>query len=129
MLSPETDYERDGGVEDPRLVRFGDTYYLTYTAYNKKDAQLCLATSKDLKVWRNVQDEPVLKPGPGDHDKDLIALNQVVKHKGRYYAYYHGSAKTGPKAKLWSTCVATSTDLVRWEKYAKNPLLPPPCGP
>ncbi|MGA8525698.1 MAG: glycosidase, partial [Candidatus Sulfotelmatobacter sp.] len=42
VLSPEEDYEKDGGVEDPRLVRFGDTYYLTYTGYNKKDAQLCL---------------------------------------------------------------------------------------
>src|SRR5438034_9351885 len=24
VLSPETDYEKDGGVEDPRLVKFGD---------------------------------------------------------------------------------------------------------
>ena len=51
VLAPETEYERDGGIEDPRLVRFGDTYYLTYTGYNKKDAQLCLATSKDLIQW------------------------------------------------------------------------------
>ena len=29
VLSPEVDYEKDGGVEDPRLVKFGDTYYLT----------------------------------------------------------------------------------------------------
>jgi predicted GH43/DUF377 family glycosyl hydrolase len=45
VLSPSEEYEKDGGVEDPRLVQFGDTYYLTYTGYNKKDAQLCLATS------------------------------------------------------------------------------------
>ena len=51
VLSPSADYEKDGGVEDPRLVQFGDTYYLTYTGYNKKDAQLCLATSKDLIHW------------------------------------------------------------------------------
>jgi len=51
VFSPETDYEKDGGVEDPRLVQFADTYYLTYTGYNKKDAQLCLATSKDLLHW------------------------------------------------------------------------------
>src|SRR4051812_41630100 len=51
VLGPETDYEKDGGVEDPRLVKIGDTYYLTYTGYNKKDAQLCLATSKDLFHW------------------------------------------------------------------------------
>src|SRR5581483_79740 len=51
VLSPEAPYEKDGGVEDPRLVEIGGTYYLTYTGYNKKDAQLCLATSKDLVHW------------------------------------------------------------------------------
>jgi hypothetical protein len=51
VLSPSEAYEKDGGVEDPRLVQFGDIYYLTYTGYNKTDAQLCLATSKDLVHW------------------------------------------------------------------------------
>ena len=52
VLSPEADYEKNGGVEDPRLVKFGDTYYLTYTGYNTRDAQLCLATSRDLVHWK-----------------------------------------------------------------------------
>lgn len=52
VLSPVEDYEKDGGVEDPRLVQFDDTYYLTYTGYNKKDAQLCPATSEDLVHWQ-----------------------------------------------------------------------------
>jgi predicted GH43/DUF377 family glycosyl hydrolase len=51
VLSPEASYEKDGGVEDPRLVEIDGTYYLTYTGYNTKDAQLCLATSKDLQHW------------------------------------------------------------------------------
>jgi len=51
VLFPEAYYEKDGGVEDPRLVKIGETYYLTYTGYNKKDAQLCLATSQDLIHW------------------------------------------------------------------------------
>ena len=51
VFSPEADYEKGGGVEDPRLVRFGDVYYLTYTGYNTKDAQLCLATSRYLIHW------------------------------------------------------------------------------
>src|SRR5258708_7788790 len=51
VLSPETGYEKDGGVEDPRLQAFRGTFYLTYTAYTKKDAQLCLATSLDLIHW------------------------------------------------------------------------------
>jgi sucrose-6-phosphate hydrolase SacC (GH32 family) len=75
-------------------------------------------------VWTNLQDEPVMKPGPGEYDKDLIALNQIIKNNGRYYAYYHGSAKTGANKGKWSTNVATSTDLIKWEKYPNNPLLP-----
>jgi len=41
VLSPEMAYEENGGVEDPRLIKIGKTFYLTYTGYNKKDAQLC----------------------------------------------------------------------------------------
>ena len=68
-----------------------------YLFYERMDAGIWLATSKDMKVWTNVQDEPVLTPGSGEFDKDLIALNQVIKHGGRYFAYYHGCAKTGPE--------------------------------
>ncbi len=82
-----------------------------------------LATSKDMKTWINVQDEPVLVPGPGDYDRKLVALNQIVKRGDRYYAYYHGSAGDRSPA-LWSTNIATSTDLVNWVKYPGNPLFP-----
>ena len=91
--------------------------------YERSDTGVWLATSRDLKIWKNVSDEPVLRPGQGIHDRDLIAMNQIVKHKGRYYAYYHGSAK-GETPSLWSTCVAVSDDLRSWKKYDNNPLLP-----
>jgi len=51
VLAPEAPYEIGGGVEDPRLVFIAGTYYLTYTGYNGHDAQLCLATSRDLIHW------------------------------------------------------------------------------
>jgi beta-1,2-mannobiose phosphorylase / 1,2-beta-oligomannan phosphorylase len=89
--------------------------------YERGDLGVWLATSRDMKVWTNVQDEPVMKPGPGEHEKDLIAMNQIVKHNGKYYAYYHGS-KRG--SKLWCTNVAVSDDLIHWTKYSKNPLFP-----
>jgi predicted GH43/DUF377 family glycosyl hydrolase len=92
--------------------------------YERSDLGIWLATSKDLKTFTDVQDEPVMLPGPGEYEKDLIALNQIIKHKGRYYAYYHGSARSGPAKGLWSTCIATSTDLQHWEKYPGNPLQP-----
>lgn len=33
LLSPEFEYEKHG-IEDPRIVKIEDLYYLTYTAYD-----------------------------------------------------------------------------------------------
>lgn len=96
-----------------------DTWYLFY---ERSDKGVWLATSKDLKVWTNVQDEPVLVPGPEEYDRDMIALNQIIKHDGRYFAYYHGLRKADPSPG-WTTDIATSRDLIHWTKYAGNPLL------
>lgn len=91
--------------------------------YERGDKGVWLAKSTDLKVWTNVQDEPVLKPGPDAYDRDLIALNQILKYRGRYYAVFHGAAADKSPA-VWATGLATSTDLVHWEKYSGNPLRP-----
>ena len=94
-----------------------------YLFYERGDAGSWLASSRDRKVWTNVQDEPVLKPGPGEYDKLMIALNQVIKYQGRYYALLHGTgSETLPR--LWSTSVAVSDDLVHWTKFEGNPLFP-----
>ncbi len=91
--------------------------------YERSDKGVWLARSTDLKVWTNVQDEPVLSIGPEPYDRLMIALNQIIKHNGKYYASYHGSG-TPQKPRLWTTNLAVSTDLVHWKKYPGNPLLP-----
>jgi predicted GH43/DUF377 family glycosyl hydrolase len=50
IIIPEFDYEKQG-VEDPRIVKIHDTFYLTYTAYDGNNAHGALATSKDLKQF------------------------------------------------------------------------------
>nr|WP_300336693.1 glycoside hydrolase family 130 protein [Actinomyces sp.] len=50
IVSPEFDYERFG-CEDPRIAFIDGTYYLTYTGWDRRSAQLCLATSSDLRTW------------------------------------------------------------------------------
>ena len=94
--------------------------------YERNDKAIWLARSRDLKVFTNVQDEPVMSPGPADYDRDMIAMNQIIKHRDRYYAVIHGTKKNDdPKQpNLWSTSLATSTDLIHWTKYAGNPLRP-----
>ena len=89
--------------------------------YERRDAGIWLATSRDMKVWTNVSDDPVMVPGPDEFDLDLIAMNQVFKYQGRYYASIHGS-KAG--SKLWANGIAVSDDLRTWKKYPGNPLRP-----
>lgn len=110
----------DEPVGTPTVWVENGTWYLFY---ERLDKGVWLATTKDVdgKVWTNVQDEPVLVPGPTAYDKQLIALNQIIKHKGVYYAFYHGSGETTPRT--WNTNIARSTDLIHWQKYSGNPLV------
>lgn len=94
-----------------------------YLFYERSDKGIWLAKSKGLAVWTNVQDEPVIGLGPDRYDSKMIAINQVIKYKDRYFAVLHGSGSED-KPSLWTTNLAVSTDLIHWKKYAKNPLLP-----
>ncbi len=92
-----------------------------YLFYERDDLGIWLATSTDLKVWTNLQDEPVIKMGPESYDKYAVAVDQIIKYKGSYYAYYHASEFKDWHE--WTSCVAKSDDLVHWLKYSKNPIL------
>ena len=119
-LSPGADYEKDGGVEDPRLVRFGDTYYLTYTGYNKKDAQLCLASSKDLVHW---QRQGVILPAYKGHwNVGWTKSGAIVPEKinGKYWMYFLGTSAD----KTDQMGLASSTDLIHWTEATDVPVLP-----
>jgi beta-1,2-mannobiose phosphorylase / 1,2-beta-oligomannan phosphorylase len=97
-----------------------------YLLYERGDQGVWLATSADLKVWRNVQDDPVLPRGPAAYDETAVAVNQVVKRDGYYYAFYHANSERPWKD--WTTCIARSRDLVHWEKYPGNPIVRNNCS-
>ena len=50
IIISEFDYESHG-VEDPRIVKIDNLYYLTYTAYDGINALGALALSRDLIEW------------------------------------------------------------------------------
>ena len=93
-----------------------------YLFYERGDRGIWLASSADGRRWTNVEDKPVIRMGPEPYDKYAVALNQVVKYRGKYYGYYHGNADRLHHAP-WTTSVAMSTDLVHWQKYAENPII------
>src|ERR1700694_1721832 len=93
VFSPEAEYEKGGGVEDPRLVNISGTYYLTYTGYNKKEAQLCLATSADLIHWDR---KGVIMPAyQGKWNTGWTKSGAIlpVRIRGKWWMYYMGTFK------------------------------------
>ncbi|MEZ6128093.1 MAG: glycosylase [Planctomycetaceae bacterium] len=94
-----------------------------YLFYERKDLGVWLATSKDMQVWTNVSDQPVLLPGPDHYDRLMIAMNQVVRHNDRWYAVLHGTG-TPTKPRKWCTYFAVSDDLLTWKKCSAGPVLP-----
>jgi len=124
VLSPEAEYEKDGGVEDPRLQKFGGTFYLTYTGYNKKDAQLCLATSRDLIHWD--RKGVLLPPYKGNWNKGWTKSGAIVPEKinGKYWMYWLGTAAD----KTDQMGISYSSDLLHWTEATETPVLPRRAG-
>jgi len=127
VMVSEAPYEKGGGVEDPRLQKIGDTYYLTYTGYNnvdgaaadKKDAQLCLATSADLVHW---QRRGVIMPSfKGKWNVKWTKSGAIVPEKinGKYWMYYLADAQ----GKDTQMGVAYSDDLLHWTDALDHPIL------
>jgi len=120
VLVPSEPYEKDGGVEDPRLVLIEGTYYLTYTGYNKKDAQLCLATSKDLIHWDR---KGIILPAyKGRWNLRWTKSGAIVPGKinGKYWMYFLGTTVDNKD----QMGLASSSDLLHWTEATAQPVLP-----
>jgi len=107
-----------GAFGTPTVIHEKGIWYLFY---EREDKGVWLAQSKDLKIWTNVDDEPVLKMGPDPYDAHAVAMNQVIKYKGLFYGYYHASAFKDWHE--WSVNIAVSDDLVHWKKFEGNPII------
>jgi predicted GH43/DUF377 family glycosyl hydrolase len=124
VLSPEAAYEKNGGVEDPRLLQVDGTYYLTYTGYDRHAAQLCLATSKDLIHWDR---KGVILPAyKGTWNEQWTKSGAIVPNKigNKWWMYYLGTRKdTDGQARDYMG-LAESDDLLHWHDATKEPVLP-----
>jgi beta-1,2-mannosidase len=127
VLAPEAPYEKGGGVEDPRVVKIGDEYLMTYTGYNNvdgagphhEDAQLCLAISRDLVHWKR---RGVILPAyQGKWNVGWTKSGAIVPERihGKYWMYYLGDARGRPG----EMGLATSEDLRHWTDATGQPVL------
>jgi predicted GH43/DUF377 family glycosyl hydrolase len=120
VLAPEAEYEKGGGVEDPRLIELGGRYYLTYTGYNRKDAQLCLAESMDLIHWTRLG--VILPAYQGKWNRGWTKSGAIVAERiaGKYWMYWLGTAAD----KTDQMGISSSSDLLHWTEELDAPVLP-----
>lgn len=99
VLTPHFDYESHG-VEDPRISKIDDLYYITYTAYDGVNALGALAVSKDLKQFEK---KGIIVPQiTYDEFKHLSECNCKVHEKyHRYNEHEQITEKQGKKVLLW----------------------------
>lgn len=99
LISPEYDYESHG-IEDPRIVKIDDLYYLTYTAFDGFNALGALATSNDLVHFEK---KGLIVPMITYEEFDrLAASNSEINAKYlRYNLYKRISENSEQKMLLW----------------------------
>lgn len=84
FMHPESESE-SRGVEDPRIVKIDDTYYMTYTAYDGINAVGALAVSSDLKHF--TRKGVITSQFTYEQFKNL--LRSDGEHTGKYFRSYN----------------------------------------
>lgn len=99
VLFPQFDYEIQG-VEDPRIVKIDNLYYLTYTAYDGVSSLGALAVSADLQHFEK---RGIITPRiTYDAFQHLSGSRHEMNEKYLRYNYAGGvKEKKGRKVLLW----------------------------
>jgi predicted GH43/DUF377 family glycosyl hydrolase len=81
------------GVEDARVVKIENTYYITYTAYDGVNALGALATTTDLKQFEK---KGIITPLVNYHEYEcFVTCCDQGKLNPKYHHYYNLFAKIG----------------------------------
>jgi len=98
VMVPTEECEK-AGVEDPRIVEFDGTYYMTYTGWTRVTNYLCLAASKDLYNWE--KKGKMLPDWPTATKSGAIVPKKI---NNKYHMYFGDT----------NMYYATSEDLLNW---------------
>ena len=99
IIVPEFDYESQG-VEDARITKIDDTFYMTYTGYDGINARGALATSKDLKHFEK---HGLIVP-PVTYAEFVSIIESSQKVNENYWLnqkFYYQATDVDKKSLLW----------------------------
>ena len=92
------------GIEDPRITKLGDDFYIAYTGYSKYEPLVMLAKTRDFKNFKIMG--PITEPS----NKDAALFPQKIN--GQYWKIDRPSAET--RRDIW---INSSPDLIHWGNY------------
>ena len=96
VIEREYKYEKKG-VEDPRVVKVGDTFYITYVAHDGKNAVTALAVSKSLIKFKK---KGIISPHITYDEAEDLFRNSKLKDKYFFFESYYKD-KAGKDVLLW----------------------------
>lgn len=118
-------------VWDFWFARDGDDYHLFYLQADKAlgdpelrhwNVSVGHAVSKDLKRW-DILPEALHPSAVVDApDSYTTWTGCVIKQESTWYMFYTGTKRT-EKGLIQRVCLATSQDLVRWQRCPANPIV------
>src|ERR1039457_2228669 len=94
------------GIEDCRVARIDETYYLTYTQVSSNGVGVGLRTTRD---WKTFVCEGMIFP---PHNKDCALFEERIG--GKYYALHRPSSPELGGNYIW---LAESPDLIHWGRH------------
>lgn len=92
------------GIEDARITKIDDTYFLTYTGYSKFMPLTILAETKDFSTFKI--HGPISEPS----NKDCTLFPEMIQ--GSYWKIDRPSAES--RRDIW---ISNSPDLLHWGNY------------
>ncbi|MBL7711238.1 MAG: hypothetical protein JNL13_02185 [Chitinophagaceae bacterium] len=99
LVVPEFPYEAHG-IEDPRIVKIENLYYLTYTAYDGVNAHGALAVSEDLLHFEK---KGIITPQTTfEHFRSLVERKAIIDTKYiKYNEHIVTRERDGDAVLLW----------------------------
>jgi len=105
-IEGETEYETFG-VEDARITKIEDTYYITHTSVSENG--VCVNLRKTID-WSNFENYGIIFP---PHNKDCVLFPEKIN--GKYYALHRPSGILPGGNFIW---ISSSPDLIHWGNHS-----------
>lgn len=98
--------EESWGMEDPRITKIGEVYYISYTAVSPKGASTALITTADFKTYE--RQGIIFLP----ENKDVTIFPEKIG--GKYYCLNRPVPKGIGTPDMW---LSESEDLIHWGRH------------